>query len=215
MRKILPFTLAAVVIALLYLAWVAVTRFGGGRQFPPPQPAPARLPPKLQEATGTGLKILHFYAHTGELTKGEHLIICYGVRDARAVRLEPPVETLSLSPNRCFVDRPKSATTYRLVAQGADGAEVSASFTVNLRPAPPSILFVAISQKDIRRGQPLAVCYGVKQAVKVRLDPGGVSLPPMEKSCIQFYPARTTAYTLVATGEDGRTDREQFTVGVK
>jgi len=88
-------------------------------------------------------------------------------------------------------------------------------FYLDLRPAPPSILFVAISQKDIRRGQPLAVCYGVKQAVKVRLDPGGVSLPPMEKSCIQFYPARPTAYTLVATGEDGRTDREQFTVGVK
>jgi len=210
MKKILPFTWAAAALGLLYVVWVVVSR----QQAPRP-PEPPRLPQEIQEAIGSGLKILHFYAHTGELVKGEHLIICYGVRDARAVRLEPPVEVLSPSMNRCFAVRIDTATTFRLVAEGADGAEVSASFTVNVKPAPPRIVFVALSQKEIRRGQPLAICYGVEHAVKANLEPLKMSLPPSEKNCIQFYPVQTITYTFVATGEDGRTDREKFTITVK
>lgn len=210
MKKILPFTGAAVALAALYLVWVLAARWQA-----PPQAGSGTVRKEIEELTARGLKILHFYGHTGELEEGEHLIICYGVRDARAVRLEPPLEALSPSLNRCIAVQIEAATTFRLVAEGADGSEVSASFSVKVVPAPPKIIFVGLSQKEIRRGTPLAVCYGVKHAVKVQLEPGGVSLPPSEKQCIQFYPVRTTNYTFVATGADGRTDGEKFTITVK
>ncbi len=210
MKKILPYTGAAVALALLYVVWVLAIR----RQAPAPTP-PTGLPKEIEEMTAKGLKILHFYGHTPNVEKGEHLIICYGVRDARAVRLEPPLEALSPSLNRCIAVQIEALTTFRLVAEGNDGAEVSASFSVNVVPAAPRIIFVGISQKEIRRGTPLAICYGVKHAVKVQLNPGGVSLPPSEKQCLQFYPVRTTHYTFLATGEDGRTDQEKFTITVK
>ena len=210
MKRILPLAGAAVALALLYIIWVLVIR----RQAPPTAPLGA-LSKEIEELTAPGLKILHFYGHTGNVEKGEHLIICYGVRDAQAVRLEPPLEALSPSLNRCIAVQVAAATTFRLIAQGANNAEVSASFSVNVVPAAPRIIFVGLSQKEIRRGTPLAICYGVKHAVKVQLEPGAVSLPPSEKQCIQFYPVRTTDYTFVATGEDGRTDRERFTVTVK
>lgn len=210
MKKILPYTGAAVALALLYVIWVLALR----RQ-PPPAAAPASLPKEIEEVTAKGLKILHFYGHTPNVERGEHLIICYGVRGARAVRLEPPLEALSPSLNRCIAVQIEAATTFRLVAYGYGGAEVSASFSVNVVPAPPRIIFVGISQKEIRRGTSLALCYGVKHAVRVQLNPGGVSLPPSEKQCIQFYPVRTTEYTFLATGEDGRTDQEKFTITVK
>ena len=210
MKKILPFMGAAVTLAGLYVIWALAVRW----QAPSPA-ARAGFSKEMEELTGRGLKILHFYGSPGNVPKGEHLIICYGVRDARAVRLEPPVETLSPSLNRCIAVPVEAPTTFRLVAQGADGAEVSSSFSVNVVSAPPHIIFVGLSQKEIRRGTPLALCYGVKHAVKVQLEPGGVSLPPSEKQCLQFYPVRTTLYTFVATGEDGRTDREKFTITVK
>jgi hypothetical protein len=210
MKKILPYTGAAVALALLYVVWVLAIR----RQAPAPTP-PTGLPKEIEEMTAKGLKILHFYGHTPNVEKGEHLIICYGVRDARAVRLEPPLEALSPSLNRCIAVQVEALTTFRLVAEGNDGAEASASFSVNVVPAAPRIIFVGISQKEIRRGTPLAICYGVKHAVKVQLNPGGVSLPPSEKQCLQFYPVRTTHYTFLATGEDGRTDQEKFTITVK
>src|SRR6266852_4107674 len=38
--------------------------------------------------------ITQFYARSGEVTAGDRNLICYGVRNARSVRIEAPVETL-------------------------------------------------------------------------------------------------------------------------
>lgn len=213
MRKLLPFTLATVGMALLYLVWVAATRYLGGRERERPRPA-AQTPLSLEPA-GTAVRIIQFYAGTGELTRGDRAVVCYGVLNARSVRLEPEVEKLSPSPNRCLSIAPLSTTTYTLVAEGLDGARVSESFTVEVKPPPPSILFLAQSDKEVRRGQPVAICYGVVNATAVRLEPLDWALRPVEKQCVRSFPVRTTTFTLIATGEGGRTDREQLTVKVK
>src|SRR4051794_21418926 len=68
------------------------------------------------------VRIDQFYARAAEILDGENDVICYGVRNANTVRLEPPVENLTPALVRCFWVEPRQDTTYRLVAQGPYGA---------------------------------------------------------------------------------------------
>jgi hypothetical protein len=158
--------------------------------------------------------ITQFYARSGEVTAGDPNLICYGVRNARSVRIEPPIENLTPAMNRCFFIEPQQDTTYTLVAEGTNGSLVSESFQVRVKPAPPAILMFATSERQIPRGEAVTLCYGVAHASAVRMDPNGWQLPPTTKNCTRFYPKATATYTLVATG-DGGTDRKAFVVTVR
>ena len=41
------------------------------------------------------LAITQFYARSGEITAGDRNLVCYGVRNATSVRIEPAVESIS------------------------------------------------------------------------------------------------------------------------
>lgn len=161
-----------------------------------------------------GLKITQFYASSGELIKGERAIACYGVENASMVRIEPAVEKLSPSLARCFWTAPDHDTTYTLHATG-EGGDATASFTVKVSPPPPFIHMMALSGREVKRGETFTLCYGMQDAKSARLEPVGLSLPPLERSCIKLSASTTTNYTIVATGEGGRTDRARFTIKVK
>ncbi len=162
----------------------------------------------------TGLAITQFYARSGEMTDGDSNLICYGVRDAKSVRIEPPVESLSPAVNRCFFVEPHRDTTYTLTAEGADGGQASESFRVRVKPAPAAILMFTTSERQIPRGEAVTVCYGVAHATTVRLEPNGWQLPPLAKNCTRFYPKASATYSLIANGEGG-TDRKAFAVTVR
>jgi len=180
------------------------------------RPPLARAVPTLPyEEFDAGLRITHFYARAGEITDGEPNLICYGVRNARSVRIEPAVENLSPSLNRCFFTEPRQDTEYRLVAEGSDGAEASAAFQVRVKPAPPEIRLFAVSEKRIVRNDAVTLCYGVAHAMSVRLDPDGWNLAPVALNCARIYPKASGTFTLVATGAGGRTERRKFAVEVK
>jgi hypothetical protein len=161
------------------------------------------------------VKITQFYATSAEITDAEHDTICYGVENASSVRIEPPVTSLTPSLTRCFWVEPKQDTTYNLIAEGHDGSQDSASFQLRVKPAPPSILFMAVSSKEIVKGDALTVCYGVDHAERVRLDPIGLSMPASKKSCVRLYPPGSMKFTLVASGAAGVTDRSHFDVKVR
>ena len=165
--------------------------------------------------TGSSVKIVQFYARSGEIVEGERDVICYGVHNAKAVRLEPEVERLSPALVRCFWVDPREDTTYRMIADGEDGSHAEASFTVRVKPAPPVFRMVAVSDKEIPPGEVVTVCYGVEHATTVRLDPIGWKLPASAKNCIRFYPKSTLDYALVATGAAGLVEREMFRVRVR
>lgn len=167
------------------------------------------------EDRDSGLRIVQFYAASAEVVDGDRNLVCYGVRNAAAVRIEPAVEQLSPALSRCFWTEPRSDTAYRLVATGSDGREISESFQVRVVPAPPRIVFMAVSDKQIKRGDPVTMCYGVTHAAAARIDPIGWTLAPIAKNCVRFYPKATLQYMLVATGDAGRTDTEKFTVQVR
>lgn len=160
------------------------------------------------------LGITQFYARSGAMTEGDSNVVCYGVRNARSVRIEPPVRDLTPALNRCFPIEPQQDTTYRLVAEGADGSQASQSFQVHVKPAKPAILMFTTSETKIPRGEAVTLCYGVAYARTVRMEPSGWQLPPAAKNCTRFYPKASATYTLIATG-DGGTERKAFSVTVR
>jgi hypothetical protein len=202
-------------IAVARLGWIwlarhdARLRMGTATQ--------ARLSPaieSLRDDSNGAVRITQFYARSGEMTQDDPNLICYGVRNARSVRIEPPVDNLTPALNRCFFIEPQQDTTYTLVAEGVDGSQASESFQVRVRPAPPAILMFTTSERKIPIGEAVTLCYGVAHARAVRMEPNGWQLPPVAKNCTRFYPKASATYTLIATG-DGGTERKAFSVTVK
>jgi len=167
-----------------------------------------------------------FYASPGVVPKGEAVTLCYGVDQATAVRLDPPVETIAPAANRCIQFAPTATRTYSLVATGAGGAEVSESLAIRVVPAAAHkapraapganrlIETFAASSEAVAAGQPVTLCYVVRAGSTVRIEPGNPPLPAGAKNCTVVRPSATVTYTLTAAGQ-GQTDREQLTIRVK
>jgi hypothetical protein len=83
---------------------------------------------------GSEVKIVQFYSREGTLFEGSSTVLCYGLANARSVRIEPPVEGVAVSLNRCVEVAPKRDTRYTLTAEGKDGHVVSESFVLHVVP---------------------------------------------------------------------------------
>lgn len=97
------------------------------------QTGPENLPPAYR---GTDLKILTFYATKGAIAENHSTTICYGVLNAKSVRLDPPVADVYPALNRCISATPHRDTKYTLTAEGDDGKTATAEFTVVVKPEP-------------------------------------------------------------------------------
>jgi hypothetical protein len=214
MRRIAIVTGAVTAIAFANLAWVWLARHDSNLRLERRLDA-RRHTALLNSSSASRVKITQFYATSAEITDNDHATICYGVEDARSVRLEPAVATLSPALTRCFWVEPRQDTTYRLTAEGDAGDADQSSFRLRVKPAPPSILFLALSHGDIVKGDAVTMCYGVDHASTVRLEPIGWPLFATRKNCVRFYPPGTMRYTLVAAGASGSADRESFRVRVR
>jgi hypothetical protein len=199
-------------LAVARLGWVWLVRYESRLRMEDATEAKRGRTYRIPEDDGA-VGITQFYARSEEITAGDPNLICYGVRNATSVRIEPPVESLTPAVNRCFFVEPQQDTTYKLVAESSNGGQVSESFRVRVKPAPAAILMFTTSERRIPRGEAVTLCYGVAHANAVRLEPGW-ALPPAAKNCTRFYPKATGTYTLVATG-DGGTDRKAFSVTVE
>jgi hypothetical protein len=122
----------AMAMALAYLAWTLVDRYNSNREFE------RALECKHQAAPppdyGSEVKILQFYAAPSVVAKGRQAILCYGVANAKTVRLEPAAEAVWPSLNRCLYVAPQRDTRYTLTAEGADGKRVTESIEIKVRP---------------------------------------------------------------------------------
>ena len=205
---------ALVALGGLCLLWLMILPVSLGRF--PPWEAEAPPPAVPEPSTGPGdVRIAQFYTTSVRISRGDSALICYSVRHARAVRLDPPVDQIWPSVHHCLSVEPDRSTTYTLWATGDDGREASQTCRVEVGPAQPRFLLLATSNKQLSRGGQLALCYGVQNAVSVRLDPPGTPLPPSAKTCIQFRPPASAQYTLTATSAEGLTAQEKFNVKVQ
>ncbi|HTM47781.1 MAG TPA: hypothetical protein VL285_03830 [Bryobacteraceae bacterium] len=134
-RKLLPYTSAGLAIAVLYVAWVFVSRWTGNRSGQQTAEAEkAKADARIVEMYGSGkLKILHFYVTPGVIRKGQKALMCYGVANARSVKIEPGVERLVPSINRCLEIAPAADTRYTLTAEDESGSKAEVGVDVRVR----------------------------------------------------------------------------------
>lgn len=169
------------------------------------------------------LKIIQFYASPSVVAPGEPAMLCYGVDNARAVRLEPPIEEIRPLYNRCLEVKPRRTAVYTLIATGVDGGEARQSVTITVRPdrppaaAPPAAegiieTFVA-SAEETTAGGLVTLCYALRRAEPVRLEPGVGTFAADSRKCVNVRPAQTTTYTLLVEG--GQPERAKVTVRVR
>jgi hypothetical protein len=88
------------------------------------------------------VRIIQFYASVGILTAGDKALLCYGVENARSVRIAPLSQAVYPSYSRCLEIGPDHTTHYTILAEGYDGKVVMKSFTLAVQavPAVPQIV---------------------------------------------------------------------------
>ena len=76
------------------------------------------------------VRILQFYASVGAITMGEKALLCYGVENAKSVRISPTISEVYPSLNHCVEIVPQHTTHYTILAEGFDGRVAMQSFTL-------------------------------------------------------------------------------------
>lgn len=84
------------------------------------------------------VRILEFYASAGTILPGESAMLCYGVENAKSVRISPMLNRVYPSPNRCLQIVPEHTTHYTLLAEGYDGTVDARSLTLPVQAPPPA-----------------------------------------------------------------------------
>lgn len=134
MRKILPFTSAAVLIALIYVGYIFYSRHAEQKdaehQASERQAADNRK--TIEAYGGDELKILNFYATAGPLHRGESAQLCYSVSNAQSVKIEPDIHDVPVSYSNCARISPKKDTVYTLTATDKKGGTQQASLTMHV-----------------------------------------------------------------------------------
>ncbi|MCU1241342.1 MAG: hypothetical protein JWO71_2068 [Candidatus Acidoferrum typicum] len=87
----------------------------------------------LEQLGGKELAIQSFYASPGAIHKGERVQLCYGVANAKVVKLDPQPNAVWPSYARCVNVSPAKTTTYTLTASDASGNTISQSLQVSVR----------------------------------------------------------------------------------
>jgi hypothetical protein len=134
-RNPLLYTSTLLILALLYVGWVFYSR----RQEAHEIEERAREKEKAEaERTfellgGNRFEILAFYAVPGLIHRGDSAQLCYGVSNAKSIRLEPQTNPVWPSQARCVDVTPKKDTTYTLTAEDGNGHIKTATLTVQVR----------------------------------------------------------------------------------
>ena len=143
-RRLIPYSSAALIIAAIYSGYIMYTRYSG-------KTAEQRLEEQNRERDvkagaqivrqygGDELKILNFAADTRVTKPGGRVLLCFGVANAVGVKIEPEVGPLKPALTRCVETFPKKSTTYTLTAVDGNGKKASASLAIDVRSPTTSV----------------------------------------------------------------------------
>ena len=135
-RKLLPYTTVALVIAVLYVGWVFLSRHEANQRAEAAIQA-ERAEKAKAEATaifgGRELSFNTFEIDKSVLKRGETAQLCYGVVNARSVKIDPPIEQLKPSYRHCIEIAPRVTTTYTITAIGNTGTTKTLSITLPVK----------------------------------------------------------------------------------
>ena len=208
-------------IAFVYVSWVFLARYFSHHPLSPGKDEDqARRNAEFSRTYGgTQVKILQFYAREGNLTQGSPTVLCYGVLNARAVRISPAVEGVSPALSRCVEVSPIKDTEYTLTAEGNDGRTVTESFVLQVsadKATLPRISYFRISNHKVERGRHVfTLAFADQNGDEVSVDPP--VFPTLHGAPNgQFFvsPEKTTTYTLTVLGKFGHKAQKALTVEV-
>jgi hypothetical protein len=126
-------------IGLLVVAWILYSRWEGNRLFDrksreeKSQKQTENDRVALGQLGGKELAIQSFYANPGAIQRGETVQLCYGVANAKSVRLEPQKNPVWPSYARCVDVAPTKDTTYTLTIADAAGNTQTRTLDVKVR----------------------------------------------------------------------------------
>jgi hypothetical protein len=136
-----PFLYSGVALAIVVLVvgWILVARWLENRGIE--QRAKEERTEKqaeqdraaLEQFGGKELAIQNFYASPGTVHRGESTQLCYGVANAKTVKLEPQSNPVWPSYSRCVDVTPTKSTTYILTVADSAGNTKTATVEVKVR----------------------------------------------------------------------------------
>ena len=139
LRNPLLYTSAVLVVALLGVVFVMVSRWQERRSID--RQAEQQRAEKQREEDrvavaqlgGNEFTILSFYASPRVIRRGESAQLCYGVSNAKSVKLEPQPQPVWPSAAHCVDVSPTKSMTYTLTIVNAAGAVKSQTVEVKVR----------------------------------------------------------------------------------
>jgi hypothetical protein len=135
----LLYSSAAFLIVLLYLGWTFYSRWqdnrGIERRAVEHQSAVQQEQDRttVEQMGGKDLAIQNFYGSPGVVRRGESAQLCYGVANAKVVKLEPQDNPVWPSYSRCVDVKPAKTTTYTLTAEDAAGHSVTQTVEIKVK----------------------------------------------------------------------------------
>jgi hypothetical protein len=135
LRRLLPYTTVLMFMAAAWTGWTLYSRKQSAaeaeRQSKQKQ---AEVDRKLVAAFGGDqLTILGFNAAEKEISPGGRVLMCYGVSNATAVKIEPGIEPIKPALQHCLEVFPMKTTTYTLTASDDKGNTKSKVLTIRVR----------------------------------------------------------------------------------
>ncbi|MGA8144795.1 MAG: hypothetical protein WB987_12980 [Candidatus Acidiferrales bacterium] len=138
-RNPLLYTSTLLVIALVYVAGTFYVRRQENQEIEQraADAAAARKRAEdertVEQLGGSEFKILNFYATPPVVHPGEPVQLCYGVSNAKTVKLEPQTNAVWPSASRCVEVTPRKTTEYTLTAEDGNGNSKTSAVTVQVR----------------------------------------------------------------------------------
>ena len=130
---------AVFVIVVLVVSWILVSRWLENRAIEKhakqerTQKQQEQDRVTLEQMGGKELAIQNFYASPGMIRHGQTAQICYGVANAKTVKLEPQPNPVWPSYSRCVDVTPTKTTTYTLTIADAAGNTKTQTLEIRVR----------------------------------------------------------------------------------
>lgn len=139
LKNPLLYSSAVLVVAALGVAFVVISRWQDRRSLE--RKAAQELAEKqhqqdrmaVEQLGGREFQILSFYANPTVIGRGQTAQLCYGVANAKSVRLEPETQPVWPSVAHCVDVSPSKSTTYTLTIEDGAGKTQSQEVEVKVR----------------------------------------------------------------------------------
>jgi hypothetical protein len=126
------------VVVAVVVGWILFSRWSENKQIE--RQAAQQRQEKQRESDRTALDqmggktmdIQAFYANPGAIHRGETVQLCYGVANAKTVKLEPQDNPVWPSYSRCVDVKPTKTTTYTLTIDDGAGNRKTQSLEVRV-----------------------------------------------------------------------------------